>query len=333
MIAPRNQKFQEPIFGRVVTAMVTPTKKVGWFTVVDYQKARQLARYLIETGSDAVLLAGTTGEGPILSRRQEMRLFKEVADEIGRDKVICNVGTNDTVESARFARKVARVIRPLGLMLICPYYNKPSQMGLYWHFKMIADAVYEVDPDLPIMLYNVPGRTGVNLEAETCLNVAWSCSNVRAIKEASSNFEQIRDIINGAPDSFVVYSGNDEDTVQIVSLGGVGVVSVASHFVGQKIQEMVADELKNNREGQCQAFHIEGELRCLFHALFCRTNPEPTLYGLARIGMDMGLPQLPLVPLWLEGDGYCLQIDQALEGLGFALVDFDREIPDYIRAA
>ncbi|MCC6177366.1 MAG: 4-hydroxy-tetrahydrodipicolinate synthase [Chloroflexi bacterium] len=270
-------------FGRVLTAMVTPFDGQG---NVDYARACELAEALIASGSNGLVLSGTTGESPTLTSSEKVRLFREVRDAIGARATIvagtCNYNTAESIEASLEA-KAAGVDGILGTV---PYYNKPPQQGLYAHFEAIARAV-----DLPMILYNVPSRTVTNMLPETTIRLS-RIPNIVGIKEASGNFDAIAQIIEESQPGFRVWSGDDIATLPLLSLGGYGIVSVASHLVGAQIQEMIGHFVAG-RTGEASALHRK--LRPFFNALFVTTNPIPLKYALRKVGFDVGSPRLPLV--------------------------------------
>lgn len=267
------------VFGQVVTAMVTPFDEE---LKLDLAATEKLVEHLIENGSDAIVVAGTTGEGPTLSKEEKIDLFKHVAFvSNGRVKVIANVGTNNTYESVEFAKEVEKLGVVDGLMVVNPYYNKPSQKGLYEHYKTIANSV-----DLPILLYNIPGRTSVNLDYKTTVELS-KIKNIVAIKESSGDLAQIAKVIEYTDDHFSVYSGDDDLTLPIVSIGGDGVVSVASHIFGKEIKEMIQNKDSN----------IHRRLIPFFEEMFFTTNPVPVKHNLTLISQQVGSVRLPLVGL------------------------------------
>lgn len=272
-------------FGCLITAMATPFDQNFR---VDYDKVAELAEFLLEKGSDSLVVTGTTGESPTLSDEEKFNIYKTVVDTVkGRVKVIAGTGGNSTRQSVEMSRK-AEEMGVDGLMLVAPYYNKPPQEGLYRHFKSIAEAV-----SLPIMLYNVPGRTVINLSAETSLKLA-EIENIVSIKEASGNLEQITYICKEAPDGFDVYSGDDSMTLPILSIGGKGVVSVASHLVGPEIKKMITSFL----DGEItESRNMHQKLMPLFKVLFMTANPTPLKAALQMTGLEVGSPRLPLIPL------------------------------------
>lgn len=272
-----------PRFGRVLTAMATPFHADG---AVNYDTAEKLASYLADHGTDTVVVCGTTGESPSLTWEEEYLLFKSVKQAVsGRAKVLAGTGSNSTQEAIEATQKAAKLGLD-GSLQVVPYYNKPPQSGLYGHFEAIAQAV----PDLPIMLYNVPGRTSCNLAAETAVKLA-ELPNVVAIKEASGNLDQVSQICRNAPAEFEVYSGDDSLTLPMLSVGAVGVVSVASHLVGDLLQKMIR-AFEAGQTSQATELHLE--LFSLFKALFTVTSPVPLKAALALQGWDIGNCRLPL---------------------------------------
>ncbi len=280
-------------FGRIVTAMVTPFNLTG---DVDYDVAAKLASYLVDHGSDGLVVCGTTGESPTLTWDEEYQLFQVIKQAVaGRAKVLAGTGSNSTHEAIEATRKAAALGLD-GALLVVPYYNKPPQEGLYEHFKAIAAAV----PDLPIMLYNVPGRTGQNLQPETVARLA-NLQNIVAVKEASGSLDQASQIRRLTPSTFEIYCGDDSLTLPMLAVGGSGVVSVASHLVGDLMQQMV----KHFFEGRPQeATSIHLQLIPLFKALFATANPIPLKAALRLQGWAVGSTRLPLpdVPADIERD-------------------------------
>ena len=276
-------------FGRVITAMVTPFTEDGR---VNYATAEKLATHLVENGSDGLVVCGTTGESPTLSWQEEYELFQVVKQAVGdRAKIIAGTGSNSTTEAIAATKEAAKLNLD-GSLQVVPYYNKPPQQGLYEHFKAIAEAA----PDLPMMLYNVPGRTSCNLEPETVANLA-QISNITAIKEASGNLEQACKIRRLTPDSFAIYSGEDSLTLPMLTVGAVGVVSVASHLVGNQMQEMIEKFAEGNNK---RATAIQLEIFPLLQALFITTNPIPVKTALNLQGWNLGGLRTPLCKLQLD---------------------------------
>ena len=289
-------------FGKLVTAMITPFLDNG---EVNYEKAAELATYLVKNGADAIVVAGTTGESPTLSEQEKIELFRTVATTLkGKAKVLAGTGSNNTAQSVRLT-KLAGECGVDAVMLVVPYYNKPSQEGLYRHFKTIAS-----ETALPVMLYNVPGRTIVNMSAETTLRLA-EIPNIVAVKEASGDLEQISRIRAGAPKEFAIYSGDDSLTLPILSVGGQGVVSVAAHIAGKEMKKMITDFLRGDT-----AAALAGHLRLLplFKAMFITSSPTPVKGSMNMLGHKLGPVRLPLVELTAEQKK---EITNVLTGLGY----------------
>jgi len=269
--------------GRLLTAMVTPFDSQG---KVDYQQARNLAQALLNSGSDGLVLSGTTGEAPTLNFEEKLRLFTEVKSAIAnRGTIVAGTGTYNTRESQELTKEAEKVGVD-ACILVVPYYNRPTQQGLFEHFNAIAQAT-----TLPCILYNVPSRTVANLAADTVIKLS-QIDNIIGVKEASGNLRQIAEIIQGAKGDFLVYSGNDSDTLPILTLGGYGAVSIASHLVGIQIKDMMEKFL--NGETQ-EAASIHRRLLPLINALFVVTNPMPVKYALNYLGFPVGKPRLPLI--------------------------------------
>jgi len=269
-------------FGRLLTAMVTPFDAQG---SIDYVQARKLARGLLDSGSDGVVVAGSTGEFPTLSHDEKLKLFDEVKSAVGdKGMVIVGTGNYSTSESIELTKQ-AEKIGVDACILVVPYYNRPIQDGLYEHFKTIANATR-----LPCIVYNVPTRTVTNLTAEMAIKLS-QIDNIVGIKEASANLEQVAKIIRGVGTDFLVYSGNDGDTFPILCLGGYGVISVASHLVGLQIKSMISDFLKGETKKAADSHH---NLLLLVDALFIISNPIPIKHALNYVGFSVGKPRLPL---------------------------------------
>jgi len=268
--------------GRLLTAMVTPFNEEG---AVDYEQAKRLVLALLNSGSEGLAVVGTTGESTTLIREEELRLFSEVKSAIGeRGTVIAGTGSNSTAEALE-ATKEAERIRVDACLLVVPYYNKPTQEGLYQHFKTIAQGT-----NLPCILYNVPSRTVTSLSADTVIRLS-HIDNIIGVKEASGNLEQVSKIISNTREDFLVWSGNDSDTLPILALGGYGVISVASHLVGDQIREMISNITSGKVD---EAASIHRRLLPLVNALFVVSNPIPIKYALNHIGFYVGKPRLPL---------------------------------------
>ena len=270
--------------GRLITAMITPFDDQG---NVDYAQARRLANALLDSGSDGLVVSGTTGESPSLTFEEKIRLFAEVKEAIGdRGAVVAGTGNYNTAESIEQSQEAEKVGAD-ALLLTVPYYNKPPQEGMYQHFKKIAESV-----SLPCMLYNVPSRTSINMTSDTTLRLS-QVDNIVGVKEASSDLDQIARIIGGSPDGFRVWSGNDNETFYIMAMGGYGVVSVASHLVGSQIKQMMGLLLEGDIEKAAAEHH---RLMPMFKVLFVVSNPIPVKYSVNRAGLNAGSPRLPLVP-------------------------------------
>jgi 4-hydroxy-tetrahydrodipicolinate synthase len=269
--------------GRLITAMVTPFAADG---KVDYEQARRLALACLKSGSDGLVLSGTTGESPTLTHEEELKLYTEVKAAVGkRGSIIAGTGSNSTAEAIE-ATKSAEKIGVDASLLVTPYYNKPSQEGLYRHFKAIAE-----NTSLPCILYNVPSRTVISIASETVIKLS-QIGNIIGIKEASGNMEEIGKIIAGAKKGFLVWSGNDSDTLPMMSIGGYGIISVASHLVGLQLKEMINKYLAG-KVNEAAAIHLN--LMPLMKVLFVVSNPVPVKYALNQAGFQVGKPRLPLV--------------------------------------
>jgi len=268
--------------GRLLTAMVTPFDEKG---AVDYEQAKKLALALINSGSDGLVVVGTTGESPTVTSEEKLRLFGEIKSAVGdKASVVANTGNYSTAESRELTKEAERVGVD-ACLLVVPYYNKPTQEGLYQHFKAIAGGT-----SLPCIMYNVPSRTVTSLSAETVIRLS-QIDNIIGVKEASGNLEQIARIISGAGQDFRVWSGNDGDTLPIMVLGGYGVISVASHLVGSQLKEMIT-QVSNGKINEAARLHHR--LLPLIKALFLISNPIPLKYALNHIGFRVGKPRLPL---------------------------------------
>ncbi|MGF1513190.1 MAG: 4-hydroxy-tetrahydrodipicolinate synthase [Elainellaceae cyanobacterium] len=270
-------------FGRVITAMVTPFGADG---SVSYSMVETLADHLVTHGSDGLVVCGTTGESPALTWAEEFELFRVVKACVGdRAAVLAGTGSNSTQEAIDATQK-AQMLGLDGSLQVVPYYNKPPQEGLYRHFAAIAQAC----PDLPIMLYNVPGRTGQSIAPDTVAKLA-KIDNIVAIKEASGSLDQASHIRTLTPPEFDIYCGDDSLTLPLLSVGGCGVVSVASHLVGDRLQRMVS-AYKSGQINEAIAIHLA--LFPLFKALFTQTNPIPIKAALGLLGLDVGGARAPL---------------------------------------
>ncbi|HSI68190.1 MAG TPA: 4-hydroxy-tetrahydrodipicolinate synthase [Planococcus sp. (in: firmicutes)] len=272
-------------FGQVVTAMVTPFDLNG---EIDFEATRGLIEHLIENGSDGVVVAGTTGESPTLSTEEKAELFKftvEVA--AGRISVIAGTGSNNTRASVALTA-LAEEAGVDGVMLVTPYYNKPSQEGMFQHFQAIAAAT-----TLPVMLYNIPGRSVVNMTPETIIRLS-EISNIVSVKEASGDLDAAAEIIEKTGPGFSVYSGDDSLTLPMLSIGGTGVVSVAGHIIGNEMQEMINRFKKGNYQ---EAAALHRKLLPTMKAVFAAPNPSPVKSALNMSGVKVGGVRLPMIPL------------------------------------
>lgn len=270
-------------FGRVITAMITPFDENGQ---VDWEACGGLIDHLVSHGTDALVVSGTTGESPTLSDEEKLELFRFSVEKMrGRGQVLAGVGGNNTEKTIWLSRE-AEKCGVDGLMFVLPYYNRPSQEGIYQHFKAIAGKV-----DLPIMLYNIPNRTGVNMTHET-LNRLMEFDNIVAVKEASGDLTQMTRMLNATDGKIALYSGDDKLTLPVLSIGGRGVVSVASHVVGDEMQQMIAAFEAGNVQ---EATRIHRRLLELFEVLFITNSPAPLKFLLNHLGIKAGTVRLPLV--------------------------------------
>lgn len=270
-------------FGRLVTAMVTPFDANG---ALDEDGVKVMVNHLIETGTTAIIASGTTGESPTLSHAEKLRLFELTREAAGgRVPVLAGTGTNDTRSSVELSKE-AEQLGVQGLLLVAPYYNRPSQEGLYEHFKTIAESV-----NLPVMLYNVPGRTGVNIDTATVLRLA-AVPNVVALKEASGNMNQILQIAARKPDDLLLYSGDDKLTIPMMALGAYGIVSVAAHIVGEEMAAMIEAFVSGDTK---TAAMWAGRLLPVFESLFASSSPSPLKAALQQMGLPGGNVRLPLL--------------------------------------
>lgn len=287
--------------GKLLTAMVTPFDRE---LAVDYQVAQELAVRLLESGSDGLIVSGTTGESPTLSKTEKLELFKAVVETVGgQGTVIAGTGSYNTADSIELTKEAER-IGVDGILLVAPYYNKPSQEGLYQHFKVVAEAT-----SLPVIIYNIPGRTGVNVSVDTIVRLA-EIDNIVAVKEASGNVMQSSQIFERLGKRMVIYSGDDGLTLPIMSVGGVGVISVAGHIAGRKIKEMI---IAFERGDVIKAAAINSELGRLTRVLFHNTNPIMVKAACNMLGFKVGGLRLPLVEASVAEKEL---LKETLEGLG-----------------
>lgn len=270
-------------FGRILTAMVTPMNEC---LEVDYEEAKHLALHLVKHGNDGIVVAGTTGESPTISTEEKIELFKVVKETVGsRAVVIAGIGSNTTEASVALAKKAA-AIGVDGLMAVVPYYNKPSQEGLYQHFRKIADAT-----PLPLMLYNIPSRTSVNMLPETVLRLS-EIPNITALKEACGMMDQVSELKRILPENFAIYSGDDSQTLPMLALGCTGIISVAGHVIGDEMRSMLDAWFAGDTQTALK-WHLK--LLPMFKGIFVTTNPVPIKYLLKYHGIKAGGVRLPLV--------------------------------------
>ena len=272
-------------FGKVLTAMVTPFNEENQ---LDLERVTTLVEHLIANGTEGLVVAGTTGETPTLTHDEKIKLIDHVVKVVNkRIPVIAGTGTNDTPVSVELTQEV-ETLGVDAIMLVNPAYNKPNQRGLYQHFKMIAEST-----NLPIMLYNIPGRTAVNMTAETTIALS-EIDNIVSIKEASGDIHQISKIIENTPDDFSVYCGDDGMTLPLMSIGANGIVSVASHIIGKEINEMVQTFLSGDVR---KAAKLHRTLLPTMEAMFIAPSPSPVKAALNMSGIEVGNVRMPLVEI------------------------------------
>jgi 4-hydroxy-tetrahydrodipicolinate synthase len=272
-------------FGKIVTAMVTPFDRKG---NIDFDKTTQLIQYLLENGTDSLVVAGTTGESPTLTTEEKVALFRHVVSVVnGRVPVIAGTGSNNTRASIELTRK-AEAVGVDAIMIVAPYYNKPNQEGLYQHFKAIAEST-----SLPIMVYNIPGRSVVNISVDTLVRLA-EIPNVVALKDASGNLDAMAEVMARTKEEFLLYSGDDGLTLPVMAIGGAGVVSVASHVIGHEMQQMISAFEAGDHS---KAAKLHQTLLPIMKGLFAAPSPVPVKTALQLKGLDVGSVRLPLVPL------------------------------------
>ncbi|MFP3190693.1 MAG: 4-hydroxy-tetrahydrodipicolinate synthase [Thermoproteota archaeon] len=269
-------------FKGCITAIVTPFQKN---LEVDFQGLRRLISFQIENGIDGIVVLGTTGESPTITEEERKQILKVAVDVAnGKIPVIAGTGTYSTAESIKMTREAAE-IGVDGALIVAPYYNKPTQEGLYRHFKAIAESV-----DIPIILYNIPGRTGVNIEVSTQSRLL-EINNIVSVKEASGNIQQIMDVISILPSNKTVLSGDDNLTFPIMACGGKGVISVVSNILPRQVKELVTSVLNGNLQ---RAREIHYNLMPIFKAAFLETNPIPIKTAMNLVGLPAGPCRPPL---------------------------------------
>jgi len=280
-------------WGRLLTAMVTPFDEN---LDVDYDKAVELAKKIIDDGSTAIVVVGTTGESPTLTSEEKYELFRILKREVNAP-IIAGIGTNCTRATIE-AGKLAIESKADGVMVVVPYYNKPTQQGLYDHFKMIAERV-----DIPVMLYDVPGRTSVSIDSETLLRLS-EVKNIFAVKDAAASLDKTSKTKLLAH-NLEIYSGDDSLTLPMLAVGGKGVVSVASHIVGNQMKQMI----NSFNSGDVQkSMQIHLNLFNLFKALFVVSNPIPVKEALNLMGYAVGECRLPLIGMSESGREHLVQV-------------------------
>jgi 4-hydroxy-tetrahydrodipicolinate synthase len=277
--------------GRCLTAMVTPFKENG---DVDYVQTKKLAKALLNSGNEGLVLAATTGEAPTLSWDEEMRIFTEVKNAVGDGPtLIAYTGSNNTREAVEATEKAEKIGVDACLSVV-PYYNRPSQEGIYRHFKAVSECT-----SLPIIMYNIPGRVVVNMTWETMSRLS-QLKNIQGVKEANGDMGHVAQVINNVREGFLVWSGNDNDTFPIMALGGYGVIGVTTHLCGRQYKKMIDLIIANKVQ---EAAVIHRKLVPLVNAMFSAPNPAPIKYALNYLGFKVGEPRLPLVaPTEKEGE-------------------------------
>lgn len=275
--------------GEVITAMVTPFNKNR---EVDYDKVEELAKYLVQNGSDAILVAGTTGESPTLTHEEELELLSTVKRAVAsKVKVIMGAGSNSTQTAVKMS-KLAEKEGADAILSVVPYYNKPSQAGMIAHFSAVAEST-----KLPIILYNIPGRTGVNMAVETVAYLANKYRNIVALKQSFPDMDAISELKRACPEDFTIYSGDDSLTLPMLSLGADGIISVASHLWGKEIKTMIHN-FKTGNFNVAKNMHLK--LYPIFKKIFMAPNPVPIKSALEKAGLIKDYVRLPLVELTEE---------------------------------
>ncbi len=276
-------------FGRVITAMITPFADDG---SVDYEGAAKLAKHLINHGSEGILVGGTTGEGAVMSEEEKLKLYDCVIRAVGQKAegkkvpVIGNAGGIDTAASIAFAQKV-EALGADGILAIVPFYVKPTQEGMYQHFKAIADSIH-----IPVILYNVPGRTNASIQPATIRRLVDVCPNIVGIKDAAGNWDQVTQERMLLPEDFMIYSGDDSFTFPIIAAGGTGVISVSSHIIGEDMLAMIDAYEKGDVK---KAFALHMKTYPINKGLFFITSPIPVKTAVNLLGLPGGKFRLPMV--------------------------------------
>jgi 4-hydroxy-tetrahydrodipicolinate synthase len=290
--------------GRMLTAMVTPFKEN---MEVDYEQTKRLAKALLNSGNDGLVLAATTGEAPTLSWDEEMRIFTEVKAAVGDGPtLVAYTGSNSTKEAVEATEKAEKIGVDACLSVV-PYYNKPNQEGIYQHFKAVSECT-----SLPIIMYNIPGRVVIEMSWETMARLS-EFKNIIGVKEASGKMDLVAQTISNAKDEFYIWSGNDNDTFGIIALGGYGVIGVTTHIMGKQYKRMVDLILSDKIQ---EAAVIHRRLVPLVNAMFSAPNPAPIKYALNKLGFNVGRPRLPLVEV---NQNEAAKIDAVMKNYQFDL--------------
>lgn len=279
--------MKNPYFGRLLTAMVTPFNADG---SVNYEKAADLAEWLINNGSDGLVVAGSTGEAATMSAEEKLELFRVVVNRINkRVPIIAGTGSNNTADSVKMT-KMAEAMGVDGALIVGPYYNKPTQEGFYQHFAAVAQST-----GLPIIVYNVPGRTASNISPAIVAHLAADFENIVAIKEAAGNVAQVAELYSVLPEEFTIYSGDDGLILPFMSVGATGLISVLSNIGGGILQ----DVMQAYEDGRVrEAAKLNARMVPLANAMFIETNPIPVKAAVTLVtGIDAGQPRLPLTPM------------------------------------
>lgn len=297
-------------FGRVITAMITPFKENG---DVNYEGASSLSKYLVNHGSEGILVGGTTGEGATMSSEEKLKLYKMIVDAVGKNgtekrvSVIGNVGTIGTKETIEFLKEAEKTGIDAALVIV-PFYVKPTQEGMYQHFKAIAEST-----ELPIILYNVPGRVGVSIQPETIKRLTDVCPNIVGVKDAAGNWDQVTKEKILLPDDFMIYSGDDAFTLPVLAAGGVGVISVASHVIGEDLLSMI-DAFEKGNLATARRLHLK--MYPIMKGMFFIASPIPVKTAVNLIGQPGGNFRLPMVAPTKEEESH---VRTLLENYGFLL--------------
>lgn len=296
-------------FGRVITAMLTPFKENG---DVDYDGAVALGRHLIEHGSEGLLVGGTTGEGAAMTAEEKLKLYTVMVNELGRNAkgkkvpIIGNTGTISTAETVRFTKEAEKTGIDAALVIV-PYYVKPNQEGIYKHFVTVAKST-----NLPIFIYNVPGRVGVSIAPETVKKIADECPNVIGIKDATGSWDQVCEEKTLLPDDFQIYSGDDDFTLAVLAAGGIGVISVASHIIGDDLLQMVKAFEEKDLD---TALKLQLKMRPLMKGMFFTSSPVPVKTACRILGLPSGSFRLPMADPTEEQKQYVMKLLKDYGGL------------------